>query len=93
MVWVRSRCKKKRENQSCWQWRRCHSQSLLEGNENEEGSESEDYNVEHESFPGPFVESEEGGLDEVGRRRMMRKKRDENEGDPAGNIVEGGRDG
>ena len=45
-----------------------------------------------ESSPGPFVENEEEGLDEVGRRRTMRKKRDENEGGPEGNVIGGGRD-
>ena len=47
----------------------------------------------HESSRGPFVKNGEEEWDEVGRRRTRRKKRDENEGNPEDNIVEGGRDG
>ena len=93
MVRVRSQCKRKRENPSCWQWQCRRTQSLQEGTENEEGNGSEGCDSERENSLGPSVENEEEGWDEVGKRRRTRMRRGENEGDPEGNVVEGDRGG
>ena len=47
----------------------------------------------HENSLGPFIEIMVGEWDEVGRKRMMMMKRDENKGDQEGNAIEGGRGG
>ena len=83
---VRSQCKKRQGNLSCWQWRRHHTQSLREGNKNEEGNRSE-------GFRGPSIENEEGGWDKVGRRMTKRTKKDKSKDGPEGSVVEDGQDG
>ena len=52
-----------------------------------------DCDGECKTFLGPFVGNEEEGQDEVERRMMTRMKRDENEGDPEGSVIEGGQGG
>ena len=90
---VRSQCKKRQGNLSCWHWRRHRTQSLREGNENEEGNRSEGCDTGRESFRGPSIENEEGGWDKVGRRMTKRTKKDKSKDGPEGSVIEDGQDG
>ena len=80
---------KRWESQSCWRWRHRHNQSLRGGNENEGESESEGCDVEHESFPGSFIENGEEEWDKVEKRMTMTTTRGESEDDPVGSGVGG----
>ena len=62
-------------------------------NGNEEGNESEGCDNGRESSPEPFIRIEEEEWDEVGRKRMMMRRRVENKDGPKGSVVEDGRDG
>ena len=93
MAQVKSQYKKRLGNLSCWQWQCRHIQSLQEGTGNEEGNEGEGCDSERKNSLGPSIENKEEGQDKVGKRMTMRMRKDANEDDSEGSIVEGGQGG